>query len=274
MPYGRSSTLNNNNTRRELEEMVTQLRKKIPAVIVALALTLGTVGPAGAQAKKVAPFNVVPIMITNVIVAGDQLVAQGLVGTTPFEAPIALTPGAISANATCPVLNLSLGPIQLSLLGLNVNTSGVCLQITAIQGGGLLGDLLCSIANLLNGGLALSEILATLTPQQLSILDSGLTQVLNQAVFIPLSRSDALAAASCSILHLELGPIDLNLLGLRVELNDCSAGPVVLDLTATPGGGLLGDLLCSLSGLLNGNATQKILEVLQNIAVLLGGLLG
>lgn len=254
--------------------MVTKGRRKIPAVIAALALMSMTVAPASAQAKKAAPFNVVPMMITNVVVAGDQLVAKGLVGTTPFQAPITLTPGAISANATCPVLDLSLGPIHLSLLGLNVDTSGICLQVTAIQGGGLLGDLLCSIANLLNGGLALSQVLATLTPQQLSILDSGLTQVLNQAVFIPLSRSDALAAASCSILHLALGPIDLNLLGLRVELNDCSAGPVVLDVTATPGGGLLGDLLCSLSGLLKGNATQKILEVLQSIAVLLGGLLG
>jgi hypothetical protein len=61
---------------------------------------------------------------------------------------------------------------------------------------------------------------------------------------------------------------------LRVELNNCGNGPVVLDVTATPGGGLLGDLLCGLSNLLSGGSTAKILAVLQNIATLLGSLLG
>jgi hypothetical protein len=50
----------------------------------------------------------------------------------------------------------------------------------------------------------------------------------------------------CRILTLTLGPLDLNLLGLRVQLNQ-----VNLRITAIPGGGLLGDLLCGLSGLLN-----------------------
>jgi hypothetical protein len=45
------------------------------------------------------------------------------------------------------------------------------------------------------------------------------------------------------VLNLTLGPLDLNLLGLRVELNQ-----VVLTITAIPGGGLLGDLLCGLAG--------------------------
>jgi hypothetical protein len=50
----------------------------------------------------------------------------------------------------------------------------------------------------------------------------------------------------CRILTLTLGPLDLNLLGLRVQLNQ-----VNLRITAIPGGGLLGDLLCGLSNLLN-----------------------
>ena len=54
-------------------------------------------------------------------------------------------------------LNLALGPINLSLLGLNVDTSPICLDITAQQGGGLLGDLLCGVANLLNGGVDCSR---------------------------------------------------------------------------------------------------------------------
>jgi hypothetical protein len=233
-----------------------------------------TGAPAAAPAKKTVPFNVVPMLITSVTVADGQLVANGLAGTQPFQTPITLTPGAVPEGGTCPILDLSLGPIHLSLLGLNVDTSSVCLQITAIQGGGLLGSLLCGIANLLNGGAPLADVLAGLSTAQLDTLNSGLTQVLNQAIFIPLSRSDAVAAAACSVLHLELGPLDLNLLGLRVQLNNCNNGPVVLDVTATPGGGLLGDLLCGLTNLLQTGATQKILDVLQSIATLLGTLLG
>jgi len=251
--------------------MLTQVQRKATAGLVALALVLCTGVPFAAPAAKPTPFNVLPIMVTSVTSSGGQLVANGLVGTTPFQVPIVLTPGAVPAGGTCPILDLSLGPIHLSLLGLNVDTSSVCLQITAIQGGGLLGQLLCGIANLLNSGQPLSAILGGLSAQQLSILDSGLTQVLNQSIFIPLSRSDAVQAAACDVLHLDLGPLDLNLLGLRVQLNDCNNGPVVLDITATPGGGLLGNLLCSLSNL---SSTQKILSLLGDIASLLGALVG
>ena len=55
------------------------------------------------------------------------------------------------------------------------------------------------------------------------------------------------AQAACDILHLTLGPLDLNLLGLRVQLNE-----VHLDITAVPGAGnLLGNLLCALTGILD-----------------------
>jgi hypothetical protein len=60
------------------------------------------------------------------------------------------TPGA------CQVLNLVLNPIDLNLLGLRVRTNQIALRIEAlpstIPGGGLLGDLLCGVANLLNPG--------------------------------------------------------------------------------------------------------------------------
>jgi hypothetical protein len=58
----------------------------------------------------------------------------------------------------------------------------------------------------------------------------------------------AAAAATCSILHLVLGPLDLNLLGLKVHLDR-----VVLDITAQSGSGnLLGNLLCAVAHLLDG----------------------
>jgi hypothetical protein len=58
----------------------------------------------------------------------------------------------------------------------------------------------------------------------------------------------AAALGSCDVLNLVLGPLDLNLLGLKIHLNK-----VVLNIDATPGpGNLLGNLLCSVAGLLDG----------------------
>ena len=58
-----------------------------------------------------------------------------------------------STLVSCNVLHLVLGPLDLDLLGLVVHLDRVVLDITAVPGGGLLGDLLCAVANLLNGGL-------------------------------------------------------------------------------------------------------------------------
>jgi hypothetical protein len=65
---------------------------------------------------------------------------------------------------------------------------------------------------------------------------------------------------TCQILHLELGPLDLNLLGLMVHLNQ-----VVLDITAQSGpGNLLGNLLCAVAHLLDDNAATTALANLLN----------
>jgi len=245
------------------------------ALVAMLSLSVPQAFAQQGQGKKPTTFNVIPIMIQSVTVSGGQLMANGLVGTTPFQTPITLTPGETPEGATCPILNLSLGPINLDLLGLNVDTSPICLDITAVPGeGALLGNLLCSIANLLNGGLSLSDVLGGLGQQDLATLDTGLTQLLNQAVFVPLSSSDAVVSATCNVLSLAIGPLDLNLLGLRVELDDCDNGPVTVDITADPAGGLLGGLLCAVANLLNGSAAQTaVLAVLRNIAALIGALL-
>jgi hypothetical protein len=67
------------------------------------------------------------------------------------------------AAATCQILDLTLGPLHLDLLGLVVDLNQVHLQITAEQGSGnLLGNLLCAVAGLLDntgGGGGLSGLL-------------------------------------------------------------------------------------------------------------------
>jgi hypothetical protein len=57
-----------------------------------------------------------------------------------------------AAALTCDVLNLVLGPLDLNLLGLEIHLDTVVLDIIANPAGGLLGQLLCAIANLLSGG--------------------------------------------------------------------------------------------------------------------------
>jgi hypothetical protein len=71
------------------------------------------------------------------------------------------TAAAAPAQASCNVLNLVLGPLNLNLLGLVVTLNQVHLNITAVPGE-LLGSLLCAVANLLNSGGALSSIAALL----------------------------------------------------------------------------------------------------------------
>jgi len=65
--------------------------------------------------------------------------------------------------------------------------------------------------------------------------------------------------ASCPILHLNIGTINLDLLGLVVTTQ-----PIVIDIVAVPGdGNLLGNLLCAIAGLLNpGGTLQGILNQL------------
>ena len=61
--------------------------------------------------------------------------------------------------------------------------------------------------------------------------------------------ASAAQAGSCQVLRLVLGPLDLNLLGLVVQLYGPARNqPVTLTITSTPGGGVLGDLFCGLSG--------------------------
>jgi len=61
------------------------------------------------------------------------------------------------------------------------------------------------------------------------------------------------ATSPTTILHLSLELPDLDVLGLHVRLDNCQGGPVTVDITADPNGGLLGSLLSGLGGALNGS---------------------
>jgi hypothetical protein len=111
-----------------------------------------------------------------------------------------------------------------------------------------------------------------------TLTDSAGTQLgsVTQTISTPLDRSGntgastrALAAPSCQILDLRLQPLDLDLLGLRVHLDT-----VHLNITSVPGAGnLLGNLLCAVTGLLDGaGALAQIAALLNQILAILNGL--
>jgi hypothetical protein len=82
----------------------------------------------------------------------------------------------------------------------------------------------------------------------------------------PVSLPVAFPSVTCPVLHLVLGPLDLNLLGLTIHLNQ-----VVLDVTALGApGNLLGNLLCAIVNLLNGTGTGNLSQLIAQLNQLLG----
>ena len=87
-----------------------------------------------------------------------QIVANGVFtgtatvgGITQTITSTASTVIGISQAASCRILDLTLGPLHLDLLGLVIDLNQVHLTITAVPGpGNLLGNLLCAVAHLLD----------------------------------------------------------------------------------------------------------------------------
>jgi hypothetical protein len=115
------------------------------------------------------------------VAEGDQLLAQGVADVTLVDSAgqvvgtesrtVALPVETNAIVASCEILDLVLGPLDLDLLGLVVHLDRVHLNITAEGGpGNLLGNLLCAVANLLNGPSLDLSGLAALLNQILAIL--------------------------------------------------------------------------------------------------------
>jgi len=181
-------------------EKVSILKRSV-AIGLAGILALGTIASVPVAAKdNTAPALQVPVVgttssggtfqgtavITGFAVSGNNVVAVGTISgvvngsqsfVSTFSAPVALpsttaaAPAAQAAQA-CQLLNLVLGPLNLNVLGLVISIPNpIVLNITAVPGAGnLLGNLLCDVANLLNGGGALQQI-ANLLNQILAILN-------------------------------------------------------------------------------------------------------
>ena len=257
-------------------------KNRIISAIVAVSVLAMTSGLPEAVALPTPPsINTIP-NITSVALVNGVLTAIGTATAVvhghpvmvPFSAPVEVTASPPSPGDPCAILNLRLGPINLNLLGLVVQTSPICLVITGFANGGLLGQLLCGLANAVNSGIPLVQYLESLPPDQLNTLLAGIADLLNGSLAnlynATVTSIDSVCGGipgprhACAILHLEVGPLNLTLLGLNIVLDDCANGPVTVDITAVRGG-LLGNLLCDLLGhnLINLGATlQDILNLI------------
>jgi hypothetical protein len=165
-------------------------------------------------------------------IASALLIAPFSAGAAPAPAPAAqVNPNQIPVTGTIP--------------GIGGTFTGL-LDITrfAVQNGQLV---------------AIGTLTGTLT----DALGNVIGTVTNLPITLPVTN----ITGTCDILHLELGPLDLNLLGLVVHLDQ-----IVLDIDAQQGpGNLLGNLLCAVAGLLDSNGPLSgIARLLNQILRILG----
>lgn len=99
------------------------------------------------------------LLVSGVLNAGSQFVDGELVpiNQTFTNVPATLVTGnasqSLKQSRTCDILFLDIGAISLDLLGLTVDLSQIELDINAVSGAGnLLGNLLCALVGLLDGG--------------------------------------------------------------------------------------------------------------------------
>lgn len=224
----------------------------IAAVCAVLGLAVATATTHAAASHATANANVkVGFKIQQFVKQGKALVAHGVATATysdstgqtkttsaPLTAHVVLSPKfriVSSATTTCPVLNLRLDKLSLALLGLHVDLDKVVLTVTADSTGGVLGSLFCSLAH------TKVRLLQTAKRLTQSARESGLATS-GVGFAVPLRKGATTTTATCSVLDLVLGPLNLQLLGLNVSLNQ-----VHLAITADPTGGVLGSLFCQLA---------------------------
>lgn len=206
-----------------------------------------------------------------------------------LNAQIPTIPAAFSPPPPIPVgsdriLQLAVAPINLDLLGLNLQTSQINVNADAQTGDGLLlGNVLTTLLNTLNA-----------TPEELTRLSNNVNTLLAKVVGVLNAADLSLAAGSLDgllqviqdlagptlvtpttpatvpVLDLIIAtsdgtspPVDVNLLGLRITTSNIRA-----TLTATTGEGqVLGNLVYNVAHLLDPGGTLNLLGILGQLAL-------
>jgi hypothetical protein len=153
------------------------------ALVASVALAVATVAPAAPTASgasaitapvtgTVADLGTLTgvLTLTGFDVVNGQLVAVGTLTATLKDAAGNVI-GTITRTITvplqvtgsCTILHLDIQPISLNLLGLQVTTSEIVIDITAVSGpGNLVGNLLCAVAHLLDNPSSILQGVANL----------------------------------------------------------------------------------------------------------------
>lgn len=153
---------------------------------------------------------------------------------------------AVAAQADCRVITLRLEDLRLNLLGLIVNTSPVNLRVSGDRSK-VLGRLFCDLAR----GLDLKK--ATKARTAVRSLNRRMSKrpmrMMRFRAALPTATRSQTTQQYCQVLDLILGPLELDLLGLVVELyGQTRKDPVRVVALADPNGGLLGRTLCQITG--------------------------
>lgn len=161
-------------------------------------------------------------------------------------AAMSLSPQSADAQAR-PLRNLAVT----GLAGTNPFSGGLTITALALRDGGLVAS---GVVRGVTAGQRINQSFTDVPVQLVSA--AAVTSAAAPAVLDPDEPF------VCDILFLDLGPLNLNLLGLQLDLAE-----VILDVDALAGAGnLLGNLLCAVTGLLNildlGALVQGILESL------------
>lgn len=238
------------------------MRKLVIAVLSALALAAAVAPSAIAQSTRSSKLSLTA-RVTSFHATKRGLLADGTLtgklasgtGVSRDSAPVKFAVQAKASGGRCDVLTLHLAPLNLELLGVQVQTSTINLDIYALHGQ-VLGNLFCALSRAkvmfpkaANIARALNS---RLHGRPLPVLSAS-QSVRSRAAAVPSSvwqnNAAAAAPASCQVLKLVLGPLNLNLLGLVVDLyGQTHASPVIVTINAIPSEGLLGQLLCGLAG--------------------------
>ena len=178
---------------------------------------------------------------------------------THSSAPVRFAVLARSRGGRCNVLTLKLAPVFLELLGLQVQTSTINLQLYAVPNE-VLGSLFCSLAHAkVSFPHAARDLNSSMHGQPLRVMSASDS--------VPAGMAQA-QPATCQVLKLVLGPLHLNLLGLVVDLyGQNKSSPVVVTISAVPSEGLLGQLLCGLAGGTGINSLSGLQSMLSSLGL-------
>jgi hypothetical protein len=237
------------------------MRRTLTLLAAVVAVVLMTAAPASAEAGsgKLS----MKVKITSFAATQNGVVASGtLTGRlrsggklSRDTSNVRFRVAARQQAGRCDVLTLRLAPLTLELLGVRVQTSHISLDVYARRGR-VLGNLFCALAR--------AEVRFPRVARAMnSRLDGRPLNVASTEVPVRAAQQ-----SSCQVLRLVLGPLHLDLLGLVVDLyGQTRQDPVVVRITALPGEGLLGDLLCGLAGGGGITSLEQLQGLLQGLGV-------